>query len=402
MNPVDPPETMLEPERYELHALSEDRNGLDRRDFFKLLGSGLVVMFLADIASGQESGSQARPRNRGGGRPTELGAWLHIGEDGKITVFTGKTEVGQNIRTSLTQVVAEELRAPIASINMVMADTQLTPFDQGTFGSRTTPDMGSQLRRAAATAREALIDLAAEALKTDRAGLQAKDGKIARLDTGESLTYGQLTKGQKIEKLIGNDAKPTPPGDWKIEGTSVRKVGGAAFVNGRHKYASDISLPGMLHGRVLRPRSFGAKLTAVKTAEAQAMTGVKVAHDGDFVAVAAPDSLTAERALDAIKADWEEKPQVSSKDLFEHLKKTVRGGPGDRGAALDEALAAADHKLSETYTIAYIAHTPLEPRAAGAEWKGGKLTVWTGTQRPFGVRSELADAYRAKLTALLY
>ena len=163
--------TDFEVERYELREAPLYRFDLDRRQFFKVFGSGLVVLLLAEVALAQETGGRRRGGGRGGQRPGEISAWLHVGEDGTITVFTGKVEVGQNIRTSLTQAVAEELHAPISSIRMVMADTELTPFDAGTFGSRTTPDMAAQLHRVGAAAREALVDLAAEFFKVERASL---------------------------------------------------------------------------------------------------------------------------------------------------------------------------------------------------------------------------------------
>ncbi len=170
----------LEPERYELREEPRYRFELDRRDFLNTLGGGILVFCLLDAAEAQPPGGGRR--RGGGGRgqnvPQDIGAWLNIGEDGQIKVFTGKAEVGQNIRTSLTQAVAEELHVAPGSIQMVMADTQLTPFDMGTFGSRTTPDMSRRLRRAAAAAREALIDIAAETWKTDRSLLSAANGAI--------------------------------------------------------------------------------------------------------------------------------------------------------------------------------------------------------------------------------
>src|SRR5262249_39132360 len=152
--------------------------------------------YLVDAAEAQPPGGG---RRRGGGSgqnaPQDIGAWLHIGDDGQITVYTGKAEGGQNIRTSLTQVVAEELHGPPGSIRLVMADTQLTPFDMGTFGSRTTPDMSRRLRRTAAAAREVLIERAAETWKADRTSLAAADGAIVNKKTNESLEFGKLTKG---------------------------------------------------------------------------------------------------------------------------------------------------------------------------------------------------------------
>ncbi len=327
----------------------------------------------------------------------EIDAWLHIGQDGKITVFTGKAEVGQNIRTSLTQAVAEELRVPIESIKMVMADTQLVPFDMGTFGSQSTPQMASRLHKIGAAAREALLDLAADHFKVDRAALIVAGGKISKAGGAESVSFGELTQGKRLVKSVGHEGSATPATEWKIAGTSVPKVDAREFVTGKHKYSSDMALPGMLHGRVLRPSAFHATLESIDTTAAEAMAGVKVVRDGDFVGVTAPDFLAAEHAVDAIQARWKSGPQVSSTDLFDHLRKTAgaasgRGG-GDEAGSVEEGMQAASSKLQATYTVAYIAHTPLEPRAAVASWEGDKLTVWTGSQRPFGVRSELADAF---------
>src|SRR4051812_29532665 len=186
---------LLEPERYELFAAPKYRFKVNRREFFKSLGCGVVVLLFVEVAFSQESGR--RGRAGGGRRPAEIGAWLHIGEDGSVTVFTGKVEVGQNSRTSLTQAVAEELHAPLASIHLVMADTAKVPFDAGTFGSRTTPDMFPQLRKVAAAAREALIYLAAEKWKVDRSTLIAKDGKVVRKENNEAVSFGDLTHDQQ-------------------------------------------------------------------------------------------------------------------------------------------------------------------------------------------------------------
>ena len=361
-----------------------------RRAFLKKLGGGLLVILFASPASAQEPG---RRRGGGGGRgggqrPAEIDAWLRIAEDGTITVFTGKVEVGQNIRTSLTQAVAEELRTPVASIHLVMADTDLVPFDGGTAGSRTTPDMGSQLHRVGAAAREALLDLAAAFFKTDRAHLTVADGKVTRADTKESATFAQLTKGQKLTKTV-DGAPVTPPDQWKIAGTPVPKVDGRDFVTGKHQYTSDVARPGLLHGKILRPPSYDATLVSADTSAAEAISGVVVVHEGNFLGVAAPDVLTAERAIKAIKAEWKDPGGPSSAELYTSIKPDSAAAP----AADAPADANGEQRLRRTYRIAYIAHAPLEPRAAVAEWVEGKLTVWTGTQRPFGVRGDLAQAF---------
>ena len=389
----------LEPERYELRASFPYRFDLGRRDFFKFLGAGLVVAsVLKPVLVAQESGG-GRP-HRGESLPAEIDAWLHIGESGKVTVYTGKVEVGQNIRTSLTQAVAEELHVPLGSIEMVMGDTQLTPFDMGTFGSRTTPTMNLQLRKVASAARDVLIGLAATQWKTGQQHLIAADGKITDPQTNRSIEYAALMKGQQLTEALPAEDPLIPAAKWTVAGQSTPKVDGLEFVTGRHRYPSDQTLPGMLHGKILRPPAFDAALVSLDTQKAE-KTGATVVHDGNFIGVAAPTSQAATDAVAAIHAEWKSDPQISNKELFDYLrKKTVEGkdptGDGDRydTDSVDPALASADHKLQQTYTVSYIAHVPLEPRAALAKWDGDHLTVWTGTQRPFGVRGQLAEAFR--------
>jgi nicotinate dehydrogenase subunit B len=388
----------IEPERYELQADLQKQFPVGRREFLKGLGGGiLVLLWLTGDATGQESGAGGRRRG-GGEAPQEISAWLHIGEDGKVTAYTGKTEVGQNIRTSLSQVVAEELRIPVSSVRMVMADTDLTPFDMGTFGSRTTPAMAPQLRRAAAAARERLIDLAAEQSKVDRASLTVANGRVIGPGSSPSFAFGELTRGQKLVQSIAAEAPTTPVEQWKVAGQSVPKVDGRAIVTGQHQYSSDIRRPGMLVGKVLRPPTIGATLASVDTRVAAAMPGVTVVREGEFVGVTAPDEQTAAKAIAALRAEWKPTEQPSAAELFTLLKQPASEGQGGRGSepqvvgSMDEGLAAAQQKLSATYTVAYIAHAPLEPRAAVAEWKDDRMTVWTGTQRPFGVKGEVARA----------
>src|SRR3954470_6093836 len=189
------PDFDIEPERYEFFEAIEHLE-TTRREFFRIAGGGVIVALLL----GDEALAQ-RPGGRGNG-PQEIGAWVHVSEDSTITAYTGKVEIGQNVRTSLAQVVAEELRVPFQTVRMVMADTGLVPFDAGTFGSQSTRQMGGQLRRAAAAAREALIDLATERTKVERGTLTVADGKVTGPDGKPSSTFGELTKGQKLMKVI--------------------------------------------------------------------------------------------------------------------------------------------------------------------------------------------------------
>jgi len=392
--PVDP---QIEAERYELVEGPSRLFEVERRTFMKIFGGGVLVLSVAGGALAQESGRAGFRREA---VPDGIDAWLHIADDGGVTVYTGKVEVGQNIRTSLAQAVAEELKVAVGDMRLVMGDTRLTPFDMGTFGSRTTPTMAPVLRRAAAAAREVLVGLAAERWKRDRAGLEVKRGRVVDTLNGNALTYGELTKGQKLMRAIPADTALEPATAWTVDGAAIHKVNGREIVTGRHQYPSDITRPGLLTGRIVRPSAFHATLASLDTAAAAAVPGVTVVHDGDFVGVAAPDERTAVRAAGLVKATWNAPPQVSSAGLFEHLRKTAEPGRG-RGdyetGSVEDALKTADHALSRTYTVEYIAHVPLEPRAAVAEWADGGLTVWTGTQRPFGVQQELANAFHVAL-----
>jgi isoquinoline 1-oxidoreductase len=388
----------LEPERYEFKAAPVYHFDLDRRNFFKFLGTGLlVVSVLKNTGTAQESGGA---RRRGDDSlPKEINAWLHIADDGKVTVYTGKVEMGQNIRTSLSQAVAEELHVPVSKIELVMGDTQLTPFDMGTFGSRTTPTMNLQLRKVAASARDLLVGLAAAQWHADPAHLVAAEAKVTDPQTNRSVEYAALLKGQQLTQAIPAEDPLIPAASWKVAGQSTHKVDGREFVTGKHRYPSDQKLPDMLHGKLLRPPSFNATLLSIDSQKAEQM-GAVVVRDGNFVGVAAASEQLASAAVAAIQAEWKSEPQPSSKELFDYLRKNATAGDDPTGdgdtyqtGSVDKAFASSDHRLQQTYTVSYIAHVPLEPRAALAKWDGDNLTVWTGTQRPFGVRGQLAEAF---------
>jgi nicotinate dehydrogenase subunit B len=393
------PTAVWEPERYELAALPPYHFDLDRREFFRFLGAGVLVLSVTKHAAlAQESGGSARPW-RGDSLPKEIDAWLHIGENGKVTVYTGKVEVGQNIRTSLTQAVAEELHVATKQIEVIMGDTKLTPFDMGTFGSRTTPTMNLQLRKVAAAARDTLVTLAAARWQIDPKHLVAIGGEVRDSQNKRTIEYGALVRGQQLTQSLPAEDPLISASDWTVAGKSLPKIHGHDFVTGKHRYPSDTKVEGMWHGKILRPPSFGSALVSVNSQEAEKL-GATVVQDGNFVGVAAPTVESASAALAAIHAEWRSEAQPSGRELFDYLRKNpVAGrdptGDGDRYEVgnVDEAMASAAHRLQQIYTVSYIAHVPLEPRAAVAHWEGDSLTVWTGTQRPFGVRGQLAEAF---------
>ncbi|MBV8206067.1 MAG: xanthine dehydrogenase family protein molybdopterin-binding subunit, partial [Acidobacteria bacterium] len=419
-----------EPERYEFREPPLHLFEVDRRGFFKLFGAGLAVFAMtpAEVLgqnTNQNYGESGGRTQRGGDNmPQQISAWLHVQEDGSVSVYTGKAEMGQNIRTSLTQQVAEELRVRAERISLVMADTDLTPYDMGTFGSRTTPQMGTQLRQIAAGARQVLLQRAAQVWAgggtsgasqlpqslghggdgdtPDTSRLSAANGAITNTATGQTLTYQELVRGQHLFETVVTEPPVTPPAEWKTAGQPAPKVDGAAFVTGAHRYASDIERPGMAYGKIVRPSAFNSKLESADVTAAQQLPGVTVVHDGDFIGVVAPTSHAAQSAAARVHTNWSAPKQIAEPELYDYLRKTAKSAgaaaEGRRSANQagdpSQAFSSAAKKIERTYTVAYIQHAPLEPRAAVAEWAtDGRLTVWTGTQRPFAVKDELARAF---------
>ncbi len=367
--------------------------GLSRRSAIKVLGAGLLIAAALPAAAQQKG---RRGRGRGGGGPANLGARIHLGADGSITVLTGKVEAGQGARTELLQAAAEELGVPPDRVQMQMADTGTGPDDGTTAGSQSTPRTVPSVRRAAAAARGLLLAWACQQWNVERGSVEMQDGKVLNMADKRSLTYADLAKSDDATKLFAQavpaDIELTPVKAWKVLGTPVPRPNARDLVTGAHKFPSDIIRPGMLYGKVLRAPSYGARLTSIDLAPAKAMKDVVVVQDDQFVGVAAPNSARAEDALSAIAATakWEPASQPSSAELFDYLRKNAEAG-ALRNPYVRELGGAK--VVRQTYHVPYIQHAPLEPRAAVAEWKDGKLTVWMGSQSPFGCRSEISNAF---------
>jgi isoquinoline 1-oxidoreductase len=383
----------LEANFRDIHSY-EDFFSSNRRDFLKRVGGGIVIFAaLNDVLFGQEEAG--RPRGGRPGLPTDFNAFLRIGEDGRVTCFTGKIEMGQGPITSLPQMLAEELETPLDTVDIVMGDTDLCPWDQGTFGSMTTRMFGPALRAAAAEAKAVLLELAADALKVPQTQLVAKDGVISdQQDPKNKISYGQLAKGQKIERHSQAKAPLKDPAQFKIAGQSHTRRDGEAKVTGKAHYAADIRVPGMLYAKILRPPAHGATLKSVDTAPAKAVAGVQVIQDGDLVAVLHEFPDVAEAALGKIKAEFDTPAATfDDKTVFDHLisvapQPQVRAKGGD----LDEGQKNSAKKFESTYLNAYVAHSPMEPHAAMCQIEGDKATVWASTQNPFGARGDIAQA----------
>jgi nicotinate dehydrogenase subunit B len=363
---------------------------LDRRQFLKLAGGGILVICTVP----HTLAVQERQRRRGGGQqlPEDFNAFLRIGEDGQVTGFTGKIEMGQGVITSLAQMLADELDVSLDSVHMVMGDTDLCPWDRGTFGSMTTRFFGPPFRAAAAEAKAVLVDLAAEKLGVPKERLKTKDGAVYEAGGKKKVTYAELTKGQKILRHV-KGAKLETAADFTIVGKPELRRDSVEKVTGKAEYAGDIKQPGLLCARILRPPAHGAKLLKVDTSGAREIEGVQVVQEGDLVAVLHPLPGVAETALGKIKAEFDHpKPYADDKTIFNHLLKVASGGEVvAEGGNLAEGEKASDYVLDADYLNSYVAHAPMEPHTALAKMEGDKLTIWASTQTPFPLKDAAAS-----------
>ncbi len=386
-------EDLFEPDRKELAEGPAYRFELDRREWAAVVGTGLLVTAAGRVVfSPGVAAAEIPPSTR-----------LHLGENGSIIVLTGKVEVGQGSRTEILQAAAEELRVAPEALEVMLADTAVTPDDGSTAGSRTTPSTVPVVRRACAAAREMLVRTAAEAWNVGASQLDVEDGAIAH--AGKRLAYADLARSNR---LTSTDDVSVPRGvpltevdHWTVLGRTLLKTKAREIVTGAHRYPSDIVRPNMLYGAVLRPPSYGAQLEGVDLGPAKEMGAVAV-RDGEFVGCAAETSYAARKAIEAIgkSAKWRSAAHPSSERLGAYLKERARTsgggrrGPRQRESGDVDAALAASRNLAASYEIPYVQHAPMEPRASVAEWDERRLTVWIGTQRPFGVREQLMEAFR--------
>jgi len=363
-------------------------DGMKRREFFGVAGSGLFVFFSANLAA-QEP---ARLPGRQAG-PTDLNAYLKIGADGRVTCLAGKVELGQGVMTELAAALAEELDVALDTVDVVLGDTDLCPYDMGTFGSMCTPLLWPAVRRAGAEARAVLVQMASERLQVPAGQLQVHAGTVSESGKpSNAVTYGQLVAGKRIERHLEN--VPVKATGLKVIGTSPRRKDGPDKVTGGAQYAGDIQLPGMLHAAILRPPAHGAKLKSADTSAAEKLSGVRVVKDGGMIAVLHERPDIAVAALGKIKAEFENPPAgPDDKTIFDHIQKTapqprVVGQSGD----LAEGQRLAGSVIEGTYLNSYVAHAPIETHTATAQIEDGKVTVWASTQAPFMVKSAVASA----------
>jgi nicotinate dehydrogenase subunit B len=362
---------------------------LNRRQFAAALG-GIVISF--SLAPRLGLAQRANLPGSLGGNPM-LDAWLRINPDGSATVFTGKVELGQGIVTALAQIAAEELDLPLDRIKMISGDTAQTPNEGQTAGSQSIEQSGTALRFAGAEARRLLIDLAAKRLAVSADGLTASNGVIAAPD-GRKVGYGELAGEADLHREATAKVAPKPPAEHKIVGRFAPRRDIPAKVTGGVAYVQDIRLPGMLHGRVVRPPRYGAKLEGYDEAAAKRLPGIiAVVRDGSFLGVIAEREEQAINARDALvkSARWSGgTPMPDPANLYQHLLSLPMEDKviSDKQAALPEGATA----LEATYRRPYMAHASIGPSCSLAQVENGKLTVWTHSQGVFPLRATLAKA----------
>ena len=366
---------------------------LSRREFLKLAGGGIFILFsVGDSWPFQEQRGQARSRFN---YPEDFNAYLRIGEDGRVSCFTGKIEMGQGVITSLAQTLAEELDVRLDMVDMVMGDTDLCPWDMGTFGSMTTRFFGPALRDAAAEAKAVLVELAAEYLDVPKSQLTAKEGVIFDIRQKKNeVSYAQLAKGKKLTRHLKRKPSLKSPSEFTVMGRPISRVDSLEKVTGKAQFAGDIRLPDMLYARILRPPAHGAKLKSADISEAKKMSGVHVVQDGDLIAVLHKDPDEAENALTKVKARFEPpEAKVDDKTIFDHLLAVAPEGEiVAQGGEIKSGEKMASAIFEETYLNSYVAHAPIEPHTAVARVEGNKVTVWASTQAPFRAKEEVSEA----------
>jgi nicotinate dehydrogenase subunit B len=364
----------------------KNQKRVTRRQFLKrmgLLGGGIVVY--VSIGYSWASAQQA----------TDFNAFLRIGADGRVACFTGKIEMGQGVITSLAQMLADELGVAIASVDMVMGDTLLCPFDRGTFGSMSTKYFGPTLRQAAAEARAVLIEMAAEKLKVPAQQLTVADGQVIdSQNTSRRATYAQLTGGKIIERHVKQGVSPLPASRRTISGKAIGRMDARQKVTGEARYAGDIRLPGMLYAKILRPPAHDAILKRVDLAPAKKVRGVEVIRDGDLIATLHQYPDEAQKALEKIKVEWEQpEPKVDNRSIFDHLLYSAPSAEiVTQGGDIETGRKLAAHAFESVYLNQYVAHAPMEPHTAVVQIEGKKATVWASTQTPFSAQQEAARA----------
>lgn len=365
-----------------------------RRDFLKGIGA-LIVSFsagapLGDSASAQDS-MGTRPSHID---PAQLDSWLAFGEDGRVTAFTGKCDFGQGMYTAQTQLVAEELCVALDRVIIVQCDTAHTPDQGHTSGSQSTPTNFNteNLALAAATAREALLQMAAQHLGQPVEGLKVEQG-VVRTQNGQQVRYEELIGAHRFHLSLNKAARRRPRSEWTVLGTSVPSLDRPALMTGQFEYVQYVRVPGMLHGRVIRPPSMGATLAHVDESSVQGLPGlVKVVRRQNYLGIVAETQWAAIRAARELKVQWTPGPGLPDQGTYyeEMTRLPAHDSFSVDSADVEAALARAPRHVRARYSFPFQMHGSVGTSCAVADVQPGEATVWSSTQSAYPTRSIVA------------
>ena len=367
-----------------------------RRDFLKTSGA-LVVVFSATGPLADAAGKTAAARPLA---TDQVDGFIAIDGKGNLTVYSGKVDLGTGVQTALTQMAAEELCVPLEKVTLIQGDTALTP-DQGiTWGSLTIQAGGMQIRQACATAREALVERAGAKLKVPSKDLYAKDGRVMVLGSEKGISYAELIGGKQFEMKVDAKAPTKSPTSYTIVGQSVPRFDIPDKVTGRFTYMHDFKLKGMLHARVVHPAAMKATLQSVDDSAAKQVPGyVATVRKGNFVAVVARSEWGAIKAAEALKTGWSEWRGLPDKaTLWDYVRKSkvAKEEELQKAGNSAEAMKSAARRLTATYDFAVHTHGSIGPSCAVADYRDGKLRVWTASQATHTLRKQLANMLAMK------
>ena len=373
-----------------------DGMAISRRGFIAGGGALIVSFSLLPAARlfAQQSPVGAKLPGSLGASPM-LDSWIRVGADGSITVFSGKAELGQGIKTALIQLAAEELGVQPRAINLVTADTSRTPNEGYTAGSNSMKNSGTAIKNAAAQAREILLMKAAEQLNVPAEGLTVDDGVVVAAD-GRRVGFGELVADELLRVRAQRQSKLKNPSKYAVVGRPLPRVDIPAKVTGAVAYVHDLRLPGMVHARVIRPPGYGARLRDVTTGGVQKMPGVlKVVRDGSFLAVVAEREFQAVMAMRALSAaaTWDQRTDLPDRaDLYAVLQ----GLPAETIVDLDRRSSAnsGTRVVEASYRRPYQMHGSIGPSCALGLFKDGTLTIWTHSQGVYPLRRSIAEMLR--------
>ena len=369
---------------------------MKRREFLQTSGALIVSFSAASVAQAFTPAQGPFDTRNSGIDPNKLDSWIKIAADGRVTAFTGKAELGQGMLTAQMQLVAEELSVPLSRVTLVQCDTAKTPDQGTTSGSQSTPTNFNErnLAQAAATMREALVKLASERLGVPADRTAVADGVVSvRGDAAKKVSYGELVAGKTLNLTVSRTAKRKPMRDWTILGKPVMRADMAAMATGTFEFVHNVKVPGMLHGRVVRPPAVGAALVTADESSVRALPGfVKLVVRKNFVGVVCEKPWQAIQAARALKANWSAGVGLPAHDTFyDFLKRQPsRDALVVNSGDVDRSLSSAASIVTASYRYPYQMHASMGSSCAVADVQGGKATVWSPTQSAYPTRSGVA------------